>query len=83
MVTIKKVFPKSSEHRPTGLGSSLKLIYLIEDIIKIYDNDYIWSTKMLYLSRSTTFVREGVRVWGALRGGGTFSEHREYNVEVK
>lgn len=38
---------------------------------------------LLYLSRFTTFVWEGVRVWGALRGGGTFNEHREYKVEVK
>lgn len=38
---------------------------------------------MIHLSRFTTFVREGVRVWGALRGGGTFNENREYKVEVK
>lgn len=46
--TIKKTFPTNSEHHSTGLESSLKLIYLIKDIIKIYDNDYIiWSTKMI------------------------------------
>lgn len=40
-----------------------------------------WSFALPFMFHK--FVREGAKVWGALRGGGTFNKHIEYKVEVK
>lgn len=81
--TIKKAFPTNSEHHSIGLESSLKLIYLIEDIIKIYDNDYIWSTKMIicftFHVSQLLFGKESE--FGELWEGE--AHLREYKVELK